>query len=217
LPSTEVLLPLTRRFVALVLSATAVVGLFVGMGIGVFQSKPFEPATTADSGRPLPDASAQVPPPSPTQPPTPGPARDRTYVVTNLLEQTVADVLGGSDGDGTPVILFEANGQNNQRWKVEDAGDGLASLVSEDSGKCLQARNRSRQRNAVAVIAECDDGDTAQRWQFSQRGKGWRLTNERSGLVLDASDRQIAGTRVIVQKEPGDDQRSQVWLFTPAS
>jgi Ricin-type beta-trefoil lectin domain len=212
---------LTRRFIAVALLSAAVSGLFVGMGIGVFFS-PKPPQATSAVGTLGPAPPAETPDGTPSETPSDtgtapvGPPRGTTYVITNAVNGGAADVAGGGDDDGTPVILFEPHGRDNQRWTVRDAGSGFVTLVSESSGKCLQMRNQSRRQGAIAVISDCDDSD-GQRWTFSAKQNGWSLTSGRSGLVLDASDLEIAGNRVMIQKEAEDQARSQVWLFTPVS
>jgi hypothetical protein len=210
---------LTRRIVAVALLTAAVAGLFVGMGIGLFEVKPAGTTRAADVSAQAPEATSEpteVPTPTPTPSPTQvvGPRRDVSYVVTNGFNRLAADVAGASRASGTPVILFQPHGQANQQWIVQDAGSGSVFLVSVSSGKCLQIRRFSNQPGATAVQAACTGRDP-QRWQFGVNQDGWSLTSDNSGLRLDASDDQINGLRRLVQKQPEENARSQVWYFTP--
>jgi hypothetical protein len=143
-----------------------------------------------------------------------GPKRDVAYVVINGANGQAADVAGANKENGTPVILFERHGQANQQWIVKDAGSGFVFLVSADSGKCLQMRRLSRRPGATAVVSDCS-GREGQRWQFAVDQDGWSLTSSTSGLRLDASDDLINGIRRLVQKQPEENARSQVWYFNP--
>jgi hypothetical protein len=208
----------TRRLVAVVLLATAVVGLFVGMGIGLFELKP---DTTSQAGATLepltPDPETPTATPTPTSTERVGPPLGRTYVVTNAVNKLAADVAGGGKDDGTPVILFPPHGRANQQWTVQEAGSGLVTLVSVDSGKCLQMENGSREAGVVAELDGCSGDEDSQRWRFAENQDGWSLTSERSGLVLDASDDEVDGNRRVIQKDPEPGARSQVWFFTPVN
>jgi hypothetical protein len=209
---------LTRRIVAAALLSAAVVGLFVGMGIGLLQARPAGPTRTAGVSARIPGAAPAPTTEAPTPTPTPaqavGPRRDVSYVVTNGFNRLAADVAGPSRDSGTPIILFQPHGQANQQWTVQDAGSGSVFLVSVFSGKCLQMRRLSRRVGATAVQAECS-GQDAQRWQFAEYRDGWSLTSSNSGLRLDSSDNEINGFIPVVQKEPEENARSQVWYFTP--
>ena len=207
---------MTRRIVAVTLLSAAVVGLFVGMAMGVLQSQP-PPQQNRAAGLEPEAADVPSPSPSPTATPSPdptetaGPPRGRTYIMTNKLTGRAADVDGEGREDGTRVILFQPHGRANQQWTVRDAGDGLVNLISVQSGKCLQIEDESRQEGAPAEISECT-GDDDQRWSFAENQDGWRITSERSGLVLDADDDDLP---TALQREFDDTQRSQVWFLTP--
>jgi hypothetical protein len=209
---------LTRRIVAVALLSAAVMGLFVGMGIGLFQARPPQATRTADVSARLPDAAPTTEAPTPTPTPAPaqtvGPRRDASYVVTNGFNRLAADVAGASPDAGTPIILFQPNAQANQQWTVRDAGSGSVFLVSVSSGKCLQMRRLSRRAGAIAVQADCS-GEDAQRWQFGVNRDGWSLTSTNSGLRLDSSDDTVNGLLPVIQKRPEENARSQVWYFTP--
>jgi hypothetical protein len=205
---------LTRRFVAVALLSAAVIGLFTGMGLGVLDSQAPSGLTASGLGLQV-ETERPTASPTPTPAPTPaeGPPRDRTYVVTNNLTKLAADVEGASDDEGAAVILFQVNGGGNQQWRLRDAGSGAVALVGVDSGNCLQVANGSGDDGAPMEMADCTgDADQAWRFDFLENVQGWRLTSARSGLVLDAEDRQ--GTR-LVQRAADATQRSQVWFFTP--
>lgn len=57
--------------------------------------------------------------------------------VNILVEGQALDVENGDFADGTAVSLFSPNGTAAQKWKIVDAGDGVAYIESANQEYCL--------------------------------------------------------------------------------
>lgn len=107
------------------------------------------------------------------------------------------DVAGGSTADGTPVQLWDCNGQAAQRWTLRSDGSVRAL------GKCLDVTSGSTADGAKVQLWSCN-GSGAQQWRYEQ-GSG-DLVNVPADRCLDASDHSSAnGTR------------AQIWSCTGAA
>lgn len=94
-----------------------------------------------------------------------------------------ADVDGGSDADGTPVLLYGCHGGGNQAWVLANDGTVRSKLFA-----CLDAG-----RSGV-FITECGQANS-QRWKV----EAGQLVNAASGKCLATKGGGIAdGTRLVM-------------------
>jgi lysophospholipase L1-like esterase len=97
------------------------------------------------------------------------------------------DVPGGNTTNGTQPIIWDCNGQTNQRWTLD--GQALQAL-----GKCLDAPLNAG-AGAKAQIWDCN-GATNQRWNLNANGT---ISSVSSGLCVDVNGNNTAnGTSVIL-------------------
>jgi hypothetical protein len=67
----------------------------------------------------------------------------------------------------TPIIQFEWHGEANQRWRLEDVGDGLSKIVSVHSGKVLDVHGASTDN--FAPVTQFDFvGGRNQMWRLEE-------------------------------------------------
>lgn len=115
------------------------------------------------------------------------------------------DVSGNNSAAGTPVQLWDCNGQANQAWHATSSGE----LRTFDDSMCLDATGRGTSPGTTLEIWTCNGGSNQ---KFHVNGDG-TITGEQSGLCVDANGRDTAnGTPVILWTCNG--QSNQQWRTT---
>ncbi|GIF02414.1 hypothetical protein Ari01nite_98780 [Paractinoplanes rishiriensis] len=125
-----------------------------------------------------------------TQSTTPTPA---TYTLTARHSGKLLDVYNASTADDANVVQWAANGQSNQRWRLQDAGGGFATVVSLNSGKCLDVFGGAGATGDDVRVTQwtCNSG-TNQQWRLQDAGNGYvQLIARHSNKCLEV---QNAGT-----------------------
>lgn len=144
--------------------------------------------------------------------PTPG----KTYYLTSKVSGKVLDVAGGSIADMGNIQQWEKAGVDQQKWMLEDAGDGYYFLVSKKSGKVAAVDiNSAKNKNNViqyGKIAAAED----QKWKLEDAGNGYfYLVNKLSKKFLDvAGGKPENGVNVQQCEKNGTD--AQKWRFEVA-
>ncbi len=122
------------------------------------------------------------------------------------LEGKCLDVEGGSTADGTPVVLWECNSGENQRWELE--ASGLHFQIRGIGDKCLRPNPSSG--DSQLSIGPCDGND---RWQPGvgfPNSSAWIHTGD--GQCMDVEGSNTAnGTPVILFACNGN--ANQRWQF----
>jgi Ricin-type beta-trefoil lectin domain-like len=77
----------------------------------------------------------------------------------------VLDVEGASQNNLAAIIQFERHGGPNQRFRIEDVGDGLVRLVAVHSNLVLDVAGAS-QDNRAAIIQWSWNGGDHQKWRI---------------------------------------------------
>ncbi|MEU7751861.1 alpha-galactosidase [Micromonospora sp. NPDC049171] len=110
-----------------------------------------------------------------------------TYTVAARHSGKFLDVSNASTADGANVVQWAANGQANQRWRIQDAGGGYSTVTSASSGKCLDVYGgTSATGDGVRVIQWACNGGTNQQWRVEDLGTGYvRFVARHSGKCLD--------------------------------
>jgi len=96
------------------------------------------------------------------------------------------DVPNSNSANGTQPVIWDCNGQNNQRWTVN--GQTIQAL-----GKCLDAPPSATAGSKVQIW-DCNGG-TNQQWTFNSSGT---ISGVASGLCLDVNGAAANGTTVIL-------------------
>lgn len=123
-----------------------------------------------------------------------------------------ADVEGEVAADGTPVILFECNGQSNQQWDFNSLAPFFEVRGLED--KCLQPGDGvSPLGNTLLEIGPC--GGLEDRWQPSMSfPDDFDLVHVSTGWCMDVEDFGTANRTPIILF-PCNGQANQRWQFDP--
>jgi alpha-galactosidase len=109
------------------------------------------------------------------------------YTLTARHSGKLADVFNASTADGANVVQWSANGQTNQRWQFRDLGGGYYSIVSANSGKCLDVfGGAGAMGDGVRIVQWGCNGGTNQQWLLQDLGGGTiRLIARHSNRCLD--------------------------------
>ncbi|WP_308170127.1 RICIN domain-containing protein, partial [Acrocarpospora catenulata] len=118
------------------------------------------------------------------------------------------DVAGNNNAQGTPLNIWDCNGQANQAFEFTAAGE----LRTFNGTRCLDAYNNQTSPGTQVIIWTCN-GQNNQKWRQNADGS---ITGLQSNLCLDVNLAGTAnGTSVILWTCNG--QANQRWSGTPAS
>jgi Ricin-type beta-trefoil lectin domain-like len=99
----------------------------------------------------------------------------------------VLDVAGAVADAGAALIQWPSGGAANQRFALEDQGDGTVRIVAQHSGLVLDVAGAGSELGAP-VVQWPWHGDANQRFRVEPVGVGFvRLVAAHSGLVLDVA------------------------------
>lgn len=136
-----------------------------------------------------------------------------TYRLINEKSNLALDVAGGGTSEGTNVQIWTQNNLAPQNWKVEDSGNGYATLKSQVSGMCLDLSGSGNAAGTNVQQWGCN-GTNAQKWKLVGVGNGYYklLSAVNNNLALDvAGGGTAAGTNVQVWTDNG--LYPQHWKF----
>jgi len=86
-------------------------------------------------------------------------------------------------------------------------------LVHADTGKVLAVADNSDEAGAKTVLAK-DEGSAAQQWKFEKDGDHYKITNRKTGKVLDVEGAsKDEGASIIQWDDKADDNDNQRWSW----
>lgn len=135
-----------------------------------------------------------------------------TYVITNRLSDMPLDVYDNMTSDGADVIQWPFIGGNNQKWTINDLGDGSWSIINVNSSKALDVYN-SETSDGADVIQWSYIGGNNQKWIITDIGDGYySIINKNSGKSLDVTDNQTFPGADVIQWtfNNGNNQKWQI-------
>ena len=124
-----------------------------------------------------------------------------TYTLAARHSGKLLDVYNASTADGANVVQWAANGQTNQRWRFQDAGGGYSTVVSVNSGKCLDVYGGTgATADGTRVTQWTCNGGTNQQWRIEDAGGGYvRLVARHSNKCLDVLNAATTDGAQVVQ------------------
>lgn len=139
-----------------------------------------------------------------------------TYTIKCAAAKSlVVDINGGTMKNGTNVIVFTANGGDNQRWILVPVpaftSGGIYELRSMlKTSMCADVAGASDTRGANVLLYEHQDGDN-QKFAITEEESGkWSIQSMHSSMFVDVNGaRAQAGTNV--QQWDDNDGRAQRW------
>ncbi|WP_431924983.1 alpha-galactosidase [Micromonospora wenchangensis] len=139
-----------------------------------------------------------------------------TATLTARHSAKLLDVSNAATTDGANVVQWAANGQANQRWRLSDVGGGWSTVVSVNSGKCLDVYGGAgTTADGARVVQWTCNGGTNQQWRFQDVGDGWvQLVARHSNKCLDVLNAGLTDGVQVVQWTCGAGANQQ-WRRTP--
>jgi hypothetical protein len=115
--------------------------------------------------------------------PVAGPPPPPAGPIKGVQSGRCLDVPGGTQTNGTQVIIWDCNGGSNQQWTRLSNGE-----LQVYGTKCLDALGNSTTPGTVVAIWDCNGG-TNQQWRFNADGT---IVGVQSGLCLDVTGNATA-------------------------
>ena len=135
---------------------------------------------------------------------------DGIYTISSKLDPNKClDIAGGSQNDKANLQLWQRNGTNAQKFKVQYNSDGYYTIKSMCSGKFIDVSASSRQ-NGTNIWQYSGNGTDAQKWFIIPDGEGYYcLVSRCNNLCMDVCGaKAINGTNIHCwDMHGGDNQR----------
>ena len=144
-----------------------------------------------------------------------------TGVLYNIVSRTSGKPFGianASTSNGGQAIEWTNDGDPDQEWMLEDAGNGYYNIVDANSLMALDDTNGSTSNGTQMQQWSLTPGDSNQQWQISSLGNGYyTITNKTSGLNLDLTNGALADGTAIQQWHGSSGDFNQKWQFVPVA
>lgn len=124
------------------------------------------------------------------------------------------DITSNSTADGARALQYTCGTGNNQRFTVQNLGNGYHRLVARHSGKCLDVSSNSTAEGATVLQYTCG-GANNQQWQLRDVGGYLDLVARHSGKCLQVDGASTANGAAAVQRTCGSGADQQ-WTRRPA-
>lgn len=134
---------------------------------------------------------------------------DGTYNVISVAQNLVLDDPANSSALGTNVILWPANGGNNQKWSFTSVGNGYYTITNLSNGLALDDPAFST-ASGTQLVQWSLNGGINQLWLVAKSGSGFTIKNQSSGLAVDGAS-GTQGTNIVQAAPTG--QSNQTWLI----
>jgi Ricin-type beta-trefoil lectin domain-like len=110
---------------------------------------------------------------------------------------------------GTNVQLYPLNNGTNQKWVFTSIGNGYYTIMNDYNGLLLDDPAFST-TSGTPLIQYSSNGGNNQHWLVTPSGTGYILTNQYSGLKVDASG-NTQGTDIV--QATGNGSSGQTWTI----
>ncbi|MFJ7276391.1 RICIN domain-containing protein [Kitasatospora sp. NPDC098663] len=129
----------------------------------------------------------------------PNPPLDGTHTLTAAGK--ALDDPGHSTAQGTQLVTWAPNGGPNQTWVLTRQADGSYQIANGESHLCMDVDGGSTSAGAKVIQWACTGGGN-QRWQLTPAAGGYRITSQKSGLLLTTAS-TADGARTTQQPDTG--------------
>ncbi|KAF9779263.1 carbohydrate-binding module family 13 protein [Thelephora terrestris] len=139
----------------------------------------------------------------------------QTYFLTNKKSQTVCDLSGD---DQTSVIGFTAQGSDNQKWKVQDTGNGwtLQNIFNKKYLDFDKSQGTSPGNGTKVVAVETNSPCTWDIRPDQNDSNAYRIFVRGSNFNVDLSDHGNPNPNTPVTLWEKWEGENQVWSFKEA-
>ncbi|MEV8021384.1 RICIN domain-containing protein [Streptomyces sp. NPDC086554] len=142
------------------------------------------------------------------------PASGSVYTLQNAESGNLMDVQYASTAPGAPISQWKSNNGANQQWALTKTSSGAYTVMSANSGLCLDTPDPQNSNPPVQLVQNRCDGSARQQWNIGSVGDGtYTLTNADNGLLVDYAQSTTDATKIIQRKS--NDSATQHWTLTP--
>ncbi|MGW7386365.1 RICIN domain-containing protein [Streptomyces sp. NPDC054794] len=143
------------------------------------------------------------------------PASGTVYTLTNAASHMLMDVQYGATGPGKPIVQWPSNNGANQQWLLTQTNSGAYTVMSANSGLCLDTPDPQNSTPPVQLVQNTCNGAAGQQWKIQPVGDGtYTLANAANGLLADnVKSSTTKGTEII--QWPSNGGANQHWTLTP--
>ena len=136
-----------------------------------------------------------------------------TYKITARHSGKALDVAGVSTANGADIHQWDYVGGNNQKWILNNLGNGYYSIISVHSGKAIEVSNYGTSNGDNIQQWEYVVADS-QQWAIQEVESGYyRIVNRHSGKCMDVENvSQDNGATIHQWDYVG--ANNQKWQFT---
>ncbi|MEH1792458.1 RICIN domain-containing protein [Nostoc sp.] len=143
---------------------------------------------------------------------SPIPIPGKYYILRNKKNRLVINVSQNSKENSADVIQWSDDQTDNERWLLEDIGNGYYTLAAKHSGKALNVRDASTQ-DGTPIEQYDKNGTDAQQWKLEETEDGYYiLLSKASGMALTGSGNN-AQRGSLIQQHPNEKNDIQKWRF----
>lgn len=160
--------------------------------------------------------------------------QDGAYLIEDSLSPVrILDVTNNSTAQSAPIILWDENKGQNQKFVFSRDASGLYAICPLHSGKALAVLPPSRELVQMPYLANPsqDISYRSQRWVLSSVAGAVRITNAATGLVLDVveanpkagstlityPDHNAKNQRFTLRQVATDSLRAGIYALSPRS
>jgi hypothetical protein len=100
-------------------------------------------------------------------------------------------IYGALPDNGARTHMWEYLGLPDQKWRIEDAGQGYYRLKVQHTQKCLDLSNGSTVPGAQVQQWDCQANNINQLWRVEKVNDYWRLRPKAAGNCLSVATSSI--------------------------
>jgi len=119
------------------------------------------------------------------------PATNVWYYIKAKHSGKCLNVQNASSKSGVLIIQWNCTNDENNIWRLEDAGQGSYYIISKKSTKCINVKNDSQLRGASIIQWEVTEDDNSKWLLRAVRGGYYQIISLSSGKCLNVNKHQL--------------------------
>ena len=140
---------------------------------------------------------------------------DGVYIISSALDNNKnLDVSEAKTNNGTNIQIYENNGNNAQKWKIQHVGNNYYVIKSMlNNNKCLDVKNGTYKNNSNIQLYDCNNSN-AQKFYLKYIGNGYfSIIATNNKFYVDVSEAKT-NNNTNVQLYQNNGNNAQKWKFT---
>lgn len=140
---------------------------------------------------------------------------DGVYIISSALDNNKnLDVSEAKTNNGTNIQIYENNGNNAQKWKIQHVGNNYYVIKSMlNNNKCLDVKSGTYKNNNNIQLYDCNNSN-AQKFYLKYVENGYfSIVAANNKFYVDVSQAKTANN-TNVQLYQNNGNNAQKWKFT---